>query len=422
MISITVYTDNGETDEWQVENNENMDVLKVLLESKFQIPVAEQVLVFQGKELPKNATLDKLGVVDKSLILLQRRKELITPNMFQQFLQPILQQQNQQPQQRPVTDPEVVRQQILNDSNLLRQISLNDPVLYDAVMSTDKEKMRKIVIERENRKRQQELQQIQEINRLNSDPLNPDNQKLIEQQINMENINENREKAIEYIPESFASVVMLYVDCWVGDVLVKAFVDSGAQITIMSRACAERCGIMRLVDTRYIGVVQGVGKAKIIGRVHMAQIKLGKTFFPCSFTILDQDGLEFLFGLDMLKRYQCQIDLKDNVLKIGEEKVPFLAEKDLDQIHFPQTPPTEHIPHTPINNNNNNNQPSTGISNQPKPNPTTTTTTTTSNRPSFPEPVVQNLVSQGFSREAVIEALTLFNGNADAAASYLFGF
>jgi hypothetical protein len=28
--------------------------------------------------------------------------------------------------------------------------------------------------------------------------------------------------------------------------------------------------------------------------------------------------MEFLFGLDQLKRHQCLIDLKDNCLRIGE--------------------------------------------------------------------------------------------------------
>ncbi len=40
----------------------------------------------------------------------------------------------------------------------------------------------------------------------------------------------------------------------------------------------------------------GVGSAPIVGRVHIAQLKIGNTFFNCSFTVLDQPDMEFLFG------------------------------------------------------------------------------------------------------------------------------
>lgn len=77
------------------------------------------------------------------------------------------------------------------------------------------------------------------------DPFDVAAQREIEQMIQKQNIIENLENALEYLPESFAQVHMLYVDCKVNGVPLKAFVDTGAQMTIMTRACAEKCGVLR---------------------------------------------------------------------------------------------------------------------------------------------------------------------------------
>lgn len=240
---------------------------------------------------------------------------------------------------------------------------------------------------------------------------------------------------------------MLYVNVEVNGHKVKAFVDSGAQATIMSPSCAEACGIMRLVDTRFAGVARGVGTANIIGRVHSAQIKIGAMHLPCSFTVMEGKGMDLLLGLDMLKRYQATIDLAKDKLVIQGEEIPFLGEAEIPKEEDgSQNEPTIPGPAgTTIGQRSGAIEPPSeptssaaqsgavgagaGVSR------TTATTATapaaasasaqTAAQPAAAGPAIQpqhieTLMGMGATREQAIQALQAAEGNVDVAAGIIF--
>ncbi|XP_072036655.1 protein DDI1 homolog 2-like isoform X2 [Amphiura filiformis] len=234
----------------------------------------------------------------------------------------------QQQRQQEEPDPATLREMLLASPNEIALLKERNPPLAEALLSGSLEKFTQVL---EAQRRERAERELQRIRMLNADPFDAQAQEQIAEAIRLKNVESNMETAMEHAPESFGQVIMLYIDCRVNGHPVKAFVDSGAQMTIMSQACAERCNIMRLVDKRWAGVAKGVGTQKIIGRVHLGQIQIGTDFLQSSFSILEDQPMDMLLGLDMLKRHQCSIDLKRNLLHIGTTgtETPFLGEADL---------------------------------------------------------------------------------------------
>lgn len=233
---------------------------------------------------------------------------------------------------------------------------------------------------------------------------------------------------------------MLYIDVEVNGHKVKAFVDSGAQATIMSPSCAEACNIMRLVDTRYSGIAKGVGTAKILGRVHSAQIKIGSLFLPCSFTVMEGKDVDLLLGLDMLKRHQASIDLRKDKLIIQGEEIAFLSEADIPKNMEEERAdePTVAGPggttiggisgavSAPTGSSSQAAVPPAGNTGTPAPAAPSVASNTPAPRiaaqaqPSFPQESIDTLVGLGFTREQAVNALAACGGNVEYAAGLLY--
>ena len=228
---------------------------------------------------------------------------------------------------------------------------------------------------------------------------------------------------------------MLYIPVEVNSHKVKAFVDSGAQTTIMSPECAERCNLYRLLDKRYAGIARGVGTAKILGRVHSAMIRIGNAFLACSFTVMEGKDVDLLLGLDMLKKHQACIDLGKGKLIIQGNEVEFLGEADIpknDEVYKEE--PTIDGPAgkkigaisgtvTESGNSGPSNKPASGA--QPAPNNTPSASgsspqpKSTTGPASFPKEDIEQLMSMGFARDEVIQALEMAGGNVEMAAGLL---
>jgi DNA damage-inducible protein 1 len=83
-------------------------------------------------------------------------------------------------------------------------------------------------------------------------------------------------------------------------------------------------------------MAMGIGTSRILGRIHAANLDIFDKKFTCSLTVLEDNKVDFLLGLDNLKRHQCCIDLVQSVLHMrnGEISVPFLSEGEIKKNHF----------------------------------------------------------------------------------------
>uniref|UniRef100_A0A3Q2LB51 DNA damage inducible 1 homolog 2 n=1 Tax=Equus caballus TaxID=9796 RepID=A0A3Q2LB51_HORSE len=298
----------------QVDADFELHNFRALCELESGIPAAESQIVYAERPLTDNhRSLASYGLKDGDVVIL-RQKENADPRPPVQFpnlpridfrsiavpgtsssrqRQPAgVQQSHSSPGEiasspQGLDNPALLRDMLLANPHELSLLKERNPPLADALLSGDLEKFSRVLVEQQQDRARREQERIR---LFSADPFDLEAQAKIEEDIRQQNIEENMTIAMEEAPESFGQVVMLYINCKVNGHPVKAFVDS-------------------------------------------AQVQIEGDFLACSFSILEEQPMDMLLGLDMLKRHQCSIDLKKNVLVIGTtgSQTTFLPEGELPE-------------------------------------------------------------------------------------------
>lgn len=250
-------------------------------------------------------------------------------------------------------------------------------------------------------------------------PEDPENQARILQSIRQEQIDRNYQLAHDITPEAFTRINMLYVKMIVNGHELNAFIDTGAAVSIISPKVAESVGISHLIDKRFHGEAVGVGRLKIEGKIHSVPISFPNSdiALPASFSVID--GLmDFLIGLDLMRRHKCIIDLERHIMVTGGSiEVPFLSDVEVEKIVGDQLGFKDLLDTIPKATTS---KATTDSVTKPMTASASSSQTSSARSSAFPEKDIKILVDLGFTRSDAIRALHQCNGNVDVAASLLF--
>lgn len=120
---------------------------------------------------------------------------------------------------------------------------------------------------------------------------------------------------------------MLFITCELEGRLVEMLIDSGASTSAISLSQVKRLGLDKHLNRNIQGKAVGCGNANIEGVLENVACQMGHVEFHLFFLVLDTTTPCLILGLDLMRRFNCIIDLETNNLIFGGKGgvcVPFL--------------------------------------------------------------------------------------------------
>ena len=163
---------------------------------------------------------------------------------------------------------------------------------------------------------------------------NPENQRRMEEIIQRLRINDNFRAAREIMPESLFPVPMLYINAEINKHKIQALIDTGAQSSFISADLCQKCGLYNLMDRRFQGIAKGVGASAILGVIHAVEIKIEGKIILARVNVIENNEVGFVLGLDNLRKYNCNVDLKKNGLVFPDIGITakFLSDGEINKM------------------------------------------------------------------------------------------
>ncbi|ORM41834.1 DNA damage-inducible protein 1 [Babesia sp. Xinjiang] len=213
----------------------------------------------------------------------------------------------------------------------MQKIKKTLPDLYAAVDSYNVDKVILVLREIQAQDIKDRLIRGQYMLNTYNRPLSPDTQRLYDAYKAGKDFGPNMEAARKMFPDLslLGPSRLLFIYVIIRGVKLRALVDTSAQHSVIRSDVAKSCKLFSLVDRRVKGTVFDEKAERIVGRIHLAGMKIGHTYIPFSCVVVDRLSVDFVFGLDIMRRCRCTINLRENRLHLGPERIRFLDQREL---------------------------------------------------------------------------------------------